>query len=176
MLANNREFGGRILLENLAYDVALTVRQAQVYGISVRQFETGTFALSYGVNFNVSSEDNAREYVLFGDLNDSGVLDEDDYVEGEENAPPWFYRIERGYSVEKLCVPAGESAEDCEQVEEVDIVFRRPEPDACISEGGNSPYDGGVCESEESARVVLISPRGDRASVIVELTGQIHVQ
>lgn len=175
MLINNREFGGRILLENLAYDIALTVREAQVYGISVRQFEGdsgATFNLGYGVYFDAND---TKRYTLFADVEQDGL-----WESGESVGSP--YVIERGYAIEKLCVPAGDNAEDCNSdVERVDIVFRRPEPDACIAANGNSPVemddDDLICaDSEESARIVLISPRGDLASVVVHTSGQIHVE
>jgi prepilin-type N-terminal cleavage/methylation domain-containing protein len=54
VLANHSRFGGKILLQNLAYDMALSVRQAQVYGISVRQFGAGTYSAGYGIRFSTS--------------------------------------------------------------------------------------------------------------------------
>ena len=48
MLVSNSTFGGQILLQNLAYDIALTLRQAQVYGISVQRFGT-SYGSSYGM-------------------------------------------------------------------------------------------------------------------------------
>ncbi|MBP9757776.1 MAG: prepilin-type N-terminal cleavage/methylation domain-containing protein, partial [Candidatus Pacebacteria bacterium] len=52
ILANNSRFGGVVQLQNLAYDIALSVRQAQVYGISVQRFNSSdTFASAYGMHF-----------------------------------------------------------------------------------------------------------------------------
>lgn len=178
MLISNNKFGGKILLENLAYDIALTARQAQVYGISVRQFEGGsenTFNLGYGVYFSTSDEDD-RQYILFGDVNRDGLWQADEDVD--------LYTIERGYEIEKICVPAGVNAEDCQADanSKVHIIFRRPEPDACISVGNTSSVQYGsedddlTCNGEDSARIVLISPRGDLASVVIESSGQIHVE
>ena len=45
ILANSNKFGGQTMLQNLSYDIALSLREAQVYGISVRSnsgaFKTG---------------------------------------------------------------------------------------------------------------------------------------
>src|SRR3989338_11714059 len=55
MLANNGRFGGQVLLQNLAYDIALTLRHAQVYGISVLRFEaTASYAPGFEVHFLTS--------------------------------------------------------------------------------------------------------------------------
>ena len=36
IMVSGRSFGGSVLLTNLAYDVALSVRRAQTFGINVR--------------------------------------------------------------------------------------------------------------------------------------------
>ena len=47
VLANNSRFGNVIVLQNLAHDISLSVREAQVYGIAVRRYDPlsgpGTF-------------------------------------------------------------------------------------------------------------------------------------
>lgn len=166
MLVNNNKFGGALLLENLAYDVALSIREAQVYGISVRQFGSGNFELGYGVHFDMA---NPKTYSLFGDVDGNGL-----WAAGEEVAPS-PYAIERGYFISKLCAPAGSDTESCSSATDLDLVFKRPEPDAYISADGIS---GVTTPSalQESARVVLESPRGDERSVVVEVTGQISVE
>ena len=167
ILADNNRFGGAILLENLAYDVALSVRQAQVYGISVRQFETVSFQVSYGMYFTVGSS-----YSLFGDKNGNGLWD------GGEDVSPSPYDIGRGFGISKLCAPKGADEGCIDTRARLDIVFKRPEPDACISANGATSFNtSGVCISTtESARIVLTSPRGDTRSVIVEKSGQIAVE
>lgn len=166
MLMNNNKFGGVILLENLAYDVALSMREAQVYGISVRQFGAGNFDVGYGVHFDMVSP---KSYSLFGDVDADGL-----WAVNEEVSPS-PYAIGRGYFISKLCAPAGEDTGTCTPISQLDIVFKRPEPDAYISADGVS---GVLFPSSlyDSARVVLASPRGDEASVVVEITGQISVE
>src|SRR3989344_5480115 len=65
ILANNTRFGGAVLLENLAYDIALSVRRAQVYGIAVRRFGEDDFSAGYGVNFTIGTP---AVYILFADI------------------------------------------------------------------------------------------------------------
>lgn len=164
MLANHSKFGGRILLENLAYDMALTVRQAQVYGISVRQFGSGNFSSGYGMHFAVSSP---TSYVLFADaVQVDGMLSNGETVQ--------TYNIDRGYRIEKLCAPSGTDIDTCTSVASLDVLYKRPEPDAWISAGGNSCINL-ASNCQESARIGLISPAGDRANFIVDLNGQVAV-
>lgn len=172
ILFNNRQFKGRILLENLAYDIALSVRQAQVYGISVRQFGD-TFDISYGMHFNVQSS--SHTYNLFGD---TGGVSANGLWDPGEDVSPSPYNIESGYFIARLCVPAGVDPGTCSPVTQIDIVFRRPEPDACISKDGVSGITGEYkcTEGQESARIILQSPQGEETSVVVESTGQISVQ
>src|SRR6202012_1868912 len=79
------KFDSSTLLRSLAYSVALSVRQAQVYGTSVLGTATsqsncatgvsGSYALSncyasaYGIYFNSAS---SGQYILFADLDGNG--------------------------------------------------------------------------------------------------------
>lgn len=170
VLVNNNRFGGRILLENLAYDVALTVREAQVYGISVRQFGSGNFAVGYGVHFTRGTEgDPATTFVLFADaVIENGIYDAGEIV-GDT------YVMERGFHVADLCArPAGAASEVC-GLSSLDMLFRRPEPDAYISANGSSGI-ANPASLQERGRIILRSPREDQVSVVVEATGQISVE
>ncbi len=159
VLVNNNRFGGVVLLENLAYDIALSIRQAQAYGISVRRDQgTGGFNIGYGVYFNMTSP---KTYYLFADVDGDGVWD------SGEDVSPSPYNIERGFKIADLCVTSSES-ETC-GLNRIDIIFKRPEPGAFIRASGETVL-------QDSARIVLKSPRDDEASVIVELSGQIATQ
>ena len=180
VLINNNRFGGTVLLQNLAYDMALSVREAQVYGISVLSFG-GEFDFGYGMHFDT----NSQTYILFADaLVQNGLYDcpnpglqgSCERVESTD--------MQRSYRVVKLCVPAASSMNACLSnpdlwVSKLDILFKRPEPDACISANDSIKIDSdGACtlNPEESARIVVESPRGDQRSFIVDATGQISVE
>lgn len=166
ILADNNRFGGVVQLEDLAYGVALSVRQAQVYGISVERFGTNTFTAGYGVHFDLSSP---NTYALFADIANKGTFD----AANDANELVQTTTISKGYSIYGLCAPASGSG-DC-SITKLDIVFKRPEPDAWISANGTSCItDNGSCE--ESASILLKSPRGDKMSVVIYANGQISVQ
>ncbi len=157
-LANHSRFGGQMMLRSLAYEIALVVREAQTYGVSVRRASTATgFDTGYGIHFDPSTP---SSYIMFSDVDGDGLYTAGDDILVAE------YNIGRGNQINRLCVTVGPHT-SCNQ--KVDILFMRPEPDALIRFNGifNNLY--------EKVEIELISPRGDTISVIVEVSGQISV-
>jgi prepilin-type N-terminal cleavage/methylation domain-containing protein len=167
ILANNNKFGGQALLQNLAYDIALSVREAQVYGISVKQNSAGAFSSGYGMYFALATP---GTYHLFADVAQSGVY------AAHEDVSPSPYVIGRGFYISKLCVTPASGVENCTPTT-LDIIFIRPEPDAWINPTCSAGSNGNeTCTSLYTrARVVMTSPRGDVMSVVVYSNGQISV-
>jgi len=169
VLASNNRFGGVVQLENLAYDIALSIRQAQVYGIAVQKFGTNCsaagakcYASGYGVHFNSADP---QQYELYADVDKDGLFTVSENLDSQSP-----YIIRNGFKISGLCAPQGTDAATCTQispVSQIDIVFVRPEPNAYIT------TDGGV---KDSARIILRSPRGDVMSIVVEQNGQIAVR
>lgn len=172
MLASNTRFGGVILLRNLAYDIAISVRQAQVFGISVARFGAGTFSAGYGVSFTLADP---THYTLFADAVEENGL----YDTGEEVIPPSPMTIGQGYRIADLCVTDVLDVESC-GYERMDVFFKRPEPDAYMSVNGTPlsfDADGRVTSTNIPlrGRILVQSPRGECMSVVIEITGQIAV-
>lgn len=193
VLVDNSKFGGDVTLENFAYDVALSVRQAQIYGIAVNRFGTGCtgigganpncFNAGYGMNFTLASP---QQYTLFADLENNGVYDPNYltshstessvYPTGELVAQT---TIQQGFSITGLCVIPSTAQGSCQPVHEIDILYIRPEPEAYISAGNSGSVSScyqntQLCNYE--ARVTLTSPKGDTRTVTIDATGQISVQ
>ncbi len=163
VLVNNSKFGGQILLENLAFDMALSVRQAQVYGISVQRFGASTYSAGYGVHFDAA---NPSSYLLFADaVQANGLYDTGELVTTNS--------LDRGFKIASICATQSGQPEVC-GLTRLDVIFKRPEPDAYISSSGAScPLQLGSCD--ESARIIVQSPRGDNDSIVVNVNGQISV-
>jgi len=162
VLANNNRFGGSVLLQNLAYDIALSIRQAQIYGISVQRFNN-SFDAAYGVHFALSSSGTQSIYVLFADgVNQNGVYD-----------PPGELvqstTVAQGYSLSALCANAAGS-DICTSASSLDIAFQRPDPDAYIRINAQS------AQLYESATITVSSPRGSTKNITIYANGQISVQ
>ena|SRR3989344_2912856 len=169
LILNYNKFGGNLLITNLAYDVALTIREAQTYGIGVKQATYGggatTFDAGYGVHFDWSSP---TTYILFYD---AGGLPGGDKIYNTGEAVR-IYELKNGNEIETVCGAYAISIDEFEcnsSPPGIDIVFYRPNPEAYInaSEGGAS-YD--------KIRVCLKSPQGKRKAIITHVSGQISVQ
>ena len=162
VLANHARFGGDLLLSNLAYDIALSIRQSQSYGLSVREVGTGTgfFDTGYGVYF---AENAPTSYVLFADRDKDGLYDG-----GAELVEA--YTLGRGNTIQSFCGVLSSGVEKCVPLLSfLSVVFIRPDPDAIIK----SSISG---DTYSSARIVVQSPQGTQREVNVEVTGQISVE
>jgi hypothetical protein len=178
IMSNQSKFGGQVLLQNFAYDVALSLRQAQVYGISVQRFTSNRYNAGYGIDFRSTTS-----YSLFADA--SPAIPDGIYSPATDDLKATNV-ITRGYTISKLCVPADLSdpsdPTSCNAVSIIDAVFVRPEPDALITwrEAVTNIWhrclpSRSAANCGASARIVLQSPRGDHMSVVVYSNGQIAV-
>ncbi len=180
-------FNQSVLLTNLAYDVALTLRTAQTYGLSVKQVTTAptvtgtatptpgqTFKTAYGVNFNsqyniTCGSYNLTKFVMFGDTDLNGVFNDPACNEPVVGS----YNLRRGATVDTICIVSNSDPE-CSYYLSVNITFKRPDPDAIICPEGldNSTGD---CEPFVYAKITIRDPGGERRSVIVRKNGNIDV-
>ena len=162
-LANNAKFGGAVLLQNLAYDIALSVREAQVYGISVHRFNN-SFTAPFGMHFDTTGG-NQYVYVLFADAGASGpgngLYDSDELVQSTN--------ITRGYYIAQLCTSPTNGAEVCGHTT-LDVTYQHPEPDAYIRADGDT-----AAPLYQSARIVVAAPRGDTMNICLGRNGDISV-
>ena len=165
------KFNSATLMRSLTYSVALSMRQAQVYGTSVREF-SGAFAPGYGVYIPASGV-SANTYYLFADIVPAGAGN--GAYDNSTEALPTF-TLGKGYVIGSICaVTIGGSA--CTAVSSLTVFFRRPNPDACIS----TNLAPGACASGasavySSASIPLMSTgNSNTRSVKVSNTGQIAV-
>src|SRR3989344_1700844 len=72
---NHREFTDSLEITNLAYTMALSIREAQISGTSVKAGLSGDFDKAYGIHFNINDPDDPNfpgrntAYILFSDVN-----------------------------------------------------------------------------------------------------------
>ena len=148
ILTRNSRFDEEVLLSDLAYDVALSARKAQSYGINVR-VSNGQFDRSYGVYFT----EGTTTYQFFVDSDDDGFFDDIELLE--------TYTLGRGAIVNPLC---NLDTAMC-NLGDLTVMFKRPNPDAIINQGDVS-----------RAAIGILSPRGGQRYVIIESTGQFSIQ
>lgn len=163
-------FNSNTLLTNLAYDIALTIRQAQTYGLSVRSSDSlsAYFNSPYGVDFRKVEP---SKFTFFSDGNVQHSSDNTyDGTGSTGDVVINAYNLKQGSKVTGLC--AG-TINNCVTVNVLDVTFRRPDPTALIYAGeqgvwGSSPYS--------YAEITVSSGDGSSSRVIkVNQSGQISV-
>lgn len=188
LLAKYGQFNQSLLLTNLAYDVALTVRTAQSYGLNVKAVTTNaeyvppSFDFPYGVRFDSSSSKN-KSFIFFADQNllPSGKFGNGIYDPAPDNAESSVdekisaYSIKRGSLIDEIIVCVGEgtgSEVSCATADTLDVTFKRPDPDARIYANGVSTITGSKITYAE---VSLLASDGLKKKVVIRSTGQIAI-
>lgn len=133
ILLTYSKVGAQFSLSSLAYEIALSFRQAQSYGISVHEFRgggSGTFDVGYRLHFD---RDSLTTYVLFADAQDigsgtpaPGEIFNTAYTEiGCSGIGPGcvsVFRLEKGNRIYKFCgvlpLDAGRDVADANKREE----------------------------------------------------------
>ncbi len=172
VLARYSAFDSTTILTNLSYDIALSLREAQLYSIGVREGgeselgknEADTFSFAYGVRFG--DNPTGESYLFYEDQWDT---DGNSPSDGRYN--PGFgikeYTLRRGHTIKDFCGINGSVKTCSAEIDALDISFKRPNPDAII-------YDTqGVRYSE--AEITIQSREGATKKVHVYTTGQIAV-
>lgn len=162
-VVNQSNFNGSILLTNLAYEIGLSIRESQVFGITVKgtTLDATKFDSGYGMRFDISTP---TKYYLFEDRNPPDhFCDASECGSGYANVVETF-NINKGNRISKLCVDG-----DCSTPVVLDISFVRPNPDAFIRINGAGGSYG-------KAEICVLSPSTEtKRKVTVESTGQISV-
>lgn len=144
--------------ENLVLDVALTIREAQVYGLGTREAGSAGFDVAYGVHVSSASAEKTS-LVFFVDKDNDGVYDG---VPAGEHVRT--LAVKSGYFISRLCTDdacvVGRTA--------LDISFKRPSPSARFTAEGV----GGFLVVPK-ASIEISSPSGTIKRVEVFSSGQI---
>lgn len=155
-------FNNVILLKSQAYEMALDLREAQVYAVSVRGGDN-EFRQEYGVHFDI---DDPGQYQLFLD---SPSSDNGRYDNGEEVELPNY--IDDRFQISAICVNFSSSCNNGTAVDTLAVTFRRPDFDAIFVSTG--PSVGSI----SNARIELSSNNGSISRAVeVNLSGQIDIQ
>lgn len=197
VLFSQSRFDSTIFLTNSAYDTALALRQAQTYGVNIKNFVTveGNKTINnftpYGVHFDIN---NPTSFILFSDLDatiENGKVVSDGVFDGEGNGLEVSvstcvtedgcvnrYNLQRGNRIIDLCVSADLANWSCylnnDEVSRVDVSFVRPNPNAIIT----WRQDDGKDLIQKGLRVKLSSDANSEntRTVVVQENGLIYVE
>jgi len=170
VLTNQSTFNKTLILQNTAYDIALTLRTAETYGLGSRAVGV-TANAGYGVRFQKGT---SNSFILFADTSPVASCASPDCKPGDHvyssgaDALVQTYTLGNGITVSDFCAYVGASA-SCAyahggSLSSLDIVFTRPNPDAFISAGASSYSD---------ACLTISSPQGGTRFVSVASSGEI---
>ncbi|MEK7194057.1 MAG: prepilin-type N-terminal cleavage/methylation domain-containing protein [Patescibacteria group bacterium] len=188
---NSKQFGAGATLKNIVNDLSLSLRQAQIYGVSVKQFNAdplqtyniNNFNSGYGVHFDLSASPigDVASYLFFVDMESSPVSAQHPngmYGGGNMSCPPFGNTttlecldkttFSQGYTVSSLCTIDSSSNKVCSNTQ-LDVTFYRPATEAKIIADQNGVLMNKAC-------IEVTSPDGKQNSVVVYTTGQISVR
>ncbi len=155
------DFSDSIELENMATDVTLAIREAQVFGISSRGTTSmESFFHGYGVSFSSIPPYDLNSYISFIDSQGDNLW----YDSSNEQLKKTVFK--QGYSINDICATPPSLPEDC-TITELNILFQRPNVNAILKTAEDS--------TSTNARIELISPSGNTANINISETGQVYM-
>lgn len=178
VLSNQSTYTDGIALSNLADEISLTISQAQVYGIGVKELTPGSseFNVSYGLAFSLLGSGFDKTYLSFADRNSNEFYDGDwSCPVGGASECLEKVSISRGNRIGSLCAVLASGGDLCDNVGRIDVSFARPKTQAQLkffnTLGQSFNPSGSI-----GAKVMLISPGGATRAVTVYNTGQVSVE
>lgn len=162
-------FNDRLALSTSAQEMALAIREAQTYGINVKETSIGggDFTRAFGIYFDQTNGSNTKYYVFADKDNNKRYGDALGSCSGSECVE--MFTLRNGIYISAI----GGSCPSSNSSTALHISFLRPNPDAMISFTNSI---GLTCSDQSLGTVTLQSPKGRTVSVNVYKTGQIDVQ
>jgi len=180
---NYGKFNSSLSIQNLADDIALTVRRAQGYAIGVRGYGN-SFVQGYGVHFTTNPLNVGQEYkgsnksfILFADMSNYNKYDQNT---GNCGAPTpnneciEILSILSADKIESITLNNGTVVPDSGSV---DIMFKRPnpEPTFCYRSDSSNNSCVGVDISSIKIKISNISNSEVFKFITISNNGQISV-
>jgi prepilin-type N-terminal cleavage/methylation domain-containing protein len=175
IMFNYGRFSSNMIVTNLAYEAALAVRQAQVYGISVKKTTEGAkFDASYGVWF---SESDKQNFYLFSDKDGDKMYDKPLIVGDPDLELEESFGFNGSNIIKNFCVTNSVGTRTCSSVSSelqyLSIIFTRPDPEAKIYAFNSASNRSGPYSKAE---IMFTMARGDKiARMTVTNTGQMSI-
>lgn len=175
LIPRSARFHDGVLLTNLAYDVAITIRNTRAQALGVREVNSGdeNFDAGYGVRFSL---DNPSQYFRFADNGGDSIyggLTPDEQVSE--------FSFNDRYEISDLCISTEASTECASEptsdIAALDIVYRRPAQSATITAVDNNGIPLGVGGTPRYTRadIIVTSQTSATTTITVYRTGQIAV-
>ncbi|MBY0538640.1 prepilin-type N-terminal cleavage/methylation domain-containing protein [Patescibacteria group bacterium] len=168
ILVKNRSFNNALLLRNQAYEVAFSLRQAQLLAVSGNK-ESASNSNQYGIYFDIGSEPGNGQYRLFRDDSNSGS-NLGRYDSADHTLPGGIGTLDNRFVIREIVDSNDNPLEDT-----LSVTFVRPNFDALFKDSSGGYFSGPV--------YLKVSPKDDSGYTnvpfrLVEITstGQISVK
>ena len=155
-------------LKTQTYDLLLYIRQAQVYGLGVRESRiksTGDkFDVGYGVFLDMASPD---RYIFFADNNKNNKYDTGEAIETKI--------FKNGVTINRLCVVSGLGlmCSPSLSINKMNLLFFRPDPSLIIStQRSNGTFIG---TGHLSGALYVRASSGQEVGISFNQQGQIYI-
>lgn len=183
VLFSYRTFGNKLAVKAASQEIAVAVRQAQVYGTSVKEVSKGIgdFNIGYGVSFDTTVP---GQYYIFADKNNNGLYD------GDSTCTPGGECVEKNLirnsaGVTGLCGIDTSRIQTCPPTNatRLSIVFPPSQFQASNADASIIFSNSGGALSGSYTSAVIVTTLGDaltqttvQSAVTVYQTGQTYVQ
>lgn len=177
VMTSQGKFDNSILLTNTAYDIVITIRQAQTYGVNIKEgvSVSGTTGFNpYGVVFNMS---NYKKFNFFEDVVTKNYKYDGDFICTTSDIECVnSYKIKRGHYIKSICAGTNDTECDLNPKDTLNISFQRPNPESIIL-ADNDVYSPTTDSRKNYAKIVISSADGSaERSIIITKVGQIYVK
>ncbi|MBA3733539.1 prepilin-type N-terminal cleavage/methylation domain-containing protein [Patescibacteria group bacterium] len=162
-------FNDGLALQAGGQEMAIAIRQAQTYGLTVKEVITGggQFGYAYGIYFDTTDPQN---YYVFADGNNNKTYDVGSGCGSGSTECVEKFTLRNNVSITSVCDATSCAPSGATQMA---ITFLRPNPDALIYFIGASGIPTGP---SVTGKITLTSAKGKTQLVTVESTGQVLVQ
>ncbi|MEK7586016.1 MAG: prepilin-type N-terminal cleavage/methylation domain-containing protein [Patescibacteria group bacterium] len=175
------KFRSTVSLQNLADDIALSVRRAQNYAIGVRSSQSSVFTNGYGIHFTTATSSSdvlsgtSKSFIVFSDISLNRAYN---YPAGNAscgsptagNECVDVLTITSADYISSIC-PNSVPANCASGSSYTDISFLRPDPDAYIY--ACTP----TCNTYSSIDIIIKnSQSGSTKTITISNTGQISIK
>ncbi|MDB5204678.1 MAG: hypothetical protein JWP09_706 [Candidatus Taylorbacteria bacterium] len=194
VLFRQSKFSSDVLITDVAYEVALSVRDAAVSGLSSKASSTIPYKSGYGVHFEPGTDGgNPNSFINFVDVSETPILDpvtddskifdyyytaqSDQNQTGGVDSVDKVIQLTQGQTIKQYCAKAdgGWVCGPDSSGHVLNIVYVRPNPDAHITMGTKTGGPDGI-KTYSEAKIVVQSGLGDKCrTVSVSVSGQISV-
>lgn len=161
VIFNYSKFRSDTVLTNMAYEVALTIREAQIYGVSARSSGV-SFENAYGIFIPSSS---ALQYFVYSDVSGDLMFSGSNCVLSGGDSCTNTYTFQNNIQVSQLDVKIGSN---CQPASTLSVSFKRPNPEPVIKRNAGN-------EAISLAQITISTADGTDRYVVIYGNGQVAV-